>query len=221
MSNLPFLFNSQIQLGPVCDIPPLSNDVVKNEPMFFSCDREYVQKHAGPITQYFIDNLSEEFKNSPDLIIDSRVHMLMPNFWPCIPGWHHDDVPRNTQNGQPNYHNPEYRAKHCMMLVNGDVAPTEFALGESLFLDVEPGEKYYKVWHEDVNNKLASGGLKSFSAPSNQLIYFDCDTWHRGTKAVKFGWRWFIRATINTHRKVLNETRSQVQVYVNMEQEGW
>lgn len=32
-----------------------------------------------------------------DYIIDAKVHMLMPNQWPCIPNWHYDHTPRDSQ----------------------------------------------------------------------------------------------------------------------------
>lgn len=40
-------------------------------------------------------------KTSPvsltSMIVDVKVHMLMPNQWPCIPNWHQDFVPRDPQ----------------------------------------------------------------------------------------------------------------------------
>lgn len=137
-----FVFNSQLEFG--ASMNAFSEDQIKNEPMFFSCNREFVMKHGGPLSINFLNNLSNEFENANDLIIDSRVHMLMKGWFPCIPGYHHDDVPRGA-NGQPYYNNPSYLAKHCMALQNGKIAPTEFALGESVFPDVEEGQTYYKI----------------------------------------------------------------------------
>lgn len=33
-------------------------------------------------------------------IVDVKVHMLMPGQWPCIPNWHYDMVPRDTNKVQ-------------------------------------------------------------------------------------------------------------------------
>lgn len=33
-------------------------------------------------------------------VIDVKVHMLMPNQWPCIPNWHFDNVPRDKDLNQ-------------------------------------------------------------------------------------------------------------------------
>lgn len=47
-----------------------------------------------------------DFKNSnlqyapEDYIFDVKVHMLMPNQYPCIPNWHFDNIPRDENNQQ-------------------------------------------------------------------------------------------------------------------------
>ena len=213
-----YKFNSQIQFGPT--VPEQSIDLIKNEPMLFSCDFDTAFELGGVLTKCFLAKLSEEFFNAKDLMIDSRVHMLMPNWYPCISGFHHDDVPREREDKQPEYDNPSYRSKHCMALIGG-ASSTEFALGEAEFPKVSLGEIFYKVWHPIVVEKLNNGELTRFNAPFNQLIYFDDRTWHQGTKATESGWRFFIRASINTGRKPTNELRRQVQVYLENPMEGW
>ena len=212
-----YKFNSQVHLGP--KVRQFTQDEVKNEPMLFSADFDFAVAHGGPLTWRFIQALNYEFREAPDLIIDSRVHMLMPGFFPCIPGFHHDDVPRTRVDKQPNYDTPEYHSKHAVMLVNGDICPTEFALGECE-LDYVDGI-VYKKWHQDVVQLLEDGKIERSSCPSNQVVYFNYETFHQGTKAVAGGWRFFIRASINTDRKPVNEIRRQVQVYLEYPMEGW
>ena len=48
-----------------------------------------------------------------DYIVDIKVHMLMPNMWPCIPNWHCDMVPRDA---------------------NGKLQPDKINLNEKMFL---------------------------------------------------------------------------------------
>jgi hypothetical protein len=108
-----------------------------------------------------------------------------------------------------------------MVLFNGSICPTEFAIGKSEFNDVPLGEMYYKQWHPEVVNKIGSGKLTSISAPENQIIYFNDRTWHQGVKAITNGWRLFIRATMNSGIKPKNEIRKQVQVYLETPMEGW
>lgn len=211
-------FNSNIKIGN--NLSSYNNGQIKNEPMLFSCDLDTACKLGGDLTNDFINNLNDKFKNSNDLIIDSRVHMLMKNWFPCIPGFHHDDVPREREDKQPNYINPSYKAEHAMALI-GNCCPTEFAVGESEFPEIPLGEICYKIWHPIVIEKIKTNELKSVSAPDNKMIYFDWQTWHQGIKAQKDGWRFFIRATINTGRKPSNELRRQVQVYLENPMEGW
>jgi len=214
-----YTFDSQIQYGTETQ-KTFSVEDIKNEPMLFNCSLYGASKLGGPLTKEFINLLPSDWKDDSVLVIDSRVHMLMEGWFPCIPGFHHDDVPREREDGQPNYINPSYRAEHVLMLI-GDCCPTEFAIGKSDFPEVPIGDKYYKVWHPMVVDKIKSGELLSVSAPSNRLVYFNDHVWHQGVRAKKSGWRWFIRATRNTNRKPTDELRRQVQVYLESPMEGW
>ena len=215
-----YRFNSQIkfEVGPYLE--EFSVDDIKNEPMLFNCDLRHAVKLGGLITDNFLDIIPRDWFNAKDLIIDSRVHMLMPGWYPCIPGFHHDDVPREREDGQPNYINPSYRSEHIMAVI-GDCSLTEFAIGESEFPEVPLGEKYYKVWHPMVVDKIKTKELGSLKVPERRLCYFDWQSWHQGTAATKDGWRWFVRASRNTKRIPTNELRRQVQVYLESPMEGW
>jgi hypothetical protein len=197
-----------------------TQDEIKNEPMLFNCDGDYAYTHSGELTRNFMKNLPFDWSWEPNLIVDSRVHMLMPGWYPCIPGMHHDDIPRSTVSGQPNYINPEYKAEHVLGLVNGDIAPTQFALGE-IDLEVPTEGIIYKQWHPKVMQAIEDGTMRSYSAESGKILMFDSESFHQGTMAVAQGWRWFIRVSRNTHRKPTNEIRKQVQVYLENPMEGW
>lgn len=214
-----FEFDSRIQfLG---EMNHYTDEQIKNEPMLFNCDFKHAYNLGGPITGEFLDHIADKLPTE-DIVVDSRVHMLMPGWFPCIPGFHHDDVPRSGKNGQPNYYNPEYKSKHIMALVNADVCPTEFALGKITLPDVEDGI-YYKEWHKLVSCEVAVGNLQRVLLRGNPIVGFDWQTFHQGTRAVKGGWRWFIRVSYNTDRvkNCTNEIRRQVQVYLEHPMEGW
>lgn len=215
---------SRIQLGKHFD-DDWTTDQIKNEPMLFNCDLHGALILAGPITREFLQAFinEQELQRSEyhSYVVDTRVHMLMKGWFPCIPGYHHDDVPRSGPNGQPNYTTPEYRSEHVMGLVNGHICPTEFAIGDMPF--EVPDGIIYKQWHEDVVHYVNDGRLSAIHAPSGQLVYFNDRTWHQGTRAISDGWRWFGRISWNTHRSktVTNELRRQVQVYLENPMEGW
>lgn len=212
-------FNSDWLLGP--KLNKFAQEDIKNEPMLFSCDIYSAYKLGGKITHDFLDALRNSMGLPEGIIIDSRVHMLMPGWFPCIPGFHHDDVPREREDGQPNYIDPSYQSSHCLALYNGEIAPTEFAIGEAEFSDIPLGQKCYKIWHNEVEEKISQGILKREIAPSERIIHFDWNTWHQGVRAVANGWRFFIRASWNTERQPANEVRRQVQVYLEKPMEGW
>lgn len=214
------LFQSNVEIGtalPLYDDPSF----IKNEPMLFNADYAFAASNGGKITRAFLCALSKQWDRKEDIIIDSRVHMLMRGWWPCIPGWHHDDVPRKDSDGQPNYENPAYHAEHCMMLVNGGIAPTQFAIGTIRLPEARPGEITYGKWHPLVADAIREGRMSMMSAPDKRLIFFDAHTFHMGVRAERDGWRFFIRASRKTGRKATNEIRSQVQVYLETPHIGW
>ena len=219
-----YTFDSNWRLGENL-IGDFTEEDIKKEPQFFSSDGRYAYKQGGPITRsffdaFFIETIANASVPAPEhdknIIFDSRVHMLMPGWYPCIPGWHHDDIPR-PNNGQPDYDNPEYLSQHVCALVNGDICPTEFILDQVTLPAVEEGKTIYSEW----DKALQTMPVVRADAPSNRLIFFDWQTFHRGTKAVKGGWRWFGRLSWNTNRKFKNEIRTQTQVYLEAVNEGW
>lgn len=212
-----FTFNSRTTGGAV--LPEATEKEIKDEPMLFKCNGEYAMELGGRLTHLFLSALPEDWKNTP-ILIDSRSHMLMPGWFPCIPGWHHDDVPRERADGQPDYIDPSYYAEHVMALW-GDASLTEFAIGEETFDDVPMGGVYYREWHSEVELMIQRKQLIRTIANQRQLIFFNWQTWHQGTPATKSGWRFFIRATRYSKAKPSNEIRHQAQVYLPAPMAGW
>lgn len=212
------IFDSQVKIRGAFNSNH-SQDVVKNEPMFFNCDLSYAWENGGPITKAFIEKLPIDWQEWCDVVFDSRVHMLMPEWYPCIPGWHHDDVPRSTPTGQPNYQNPEYFSDHLCGLVNAEICPTLFALGMIEVSNLDINTTIYETWSKEI----AEMTLPAYEAESGQYIEFDCNTFHTGVKAKAGGWRWFGRLSRFTERTkhITNETRRQVQVYLENPIMGW
>ncbi len=209
---------------------PVSVDLIKNEPMLFNCDYDHAIDLGGRLTNNVLAILPVDWKTVP-LVIDSRVHMLMPGWFPCIPGWHHDDVPRTRADGQPNYLDPKRdRSEHLMCLVNADICPTAFATGK---VDIElpaEGGVIYAQWHGEVERLIKEGKLTKSLAPNGSLIKFNDDTFHTGTPANAGGWRFFIRISryydylgnpIARRNNRTNEIRRQVQVYLENPNAGW
>lgn len=223
-------FNSQIQeiasFAQTC-----SNSDIKNEPMFFNCDLNFAWDKGGEITRSFITNLPTEWQQDEGIVFDSRVHMLMPGWYPAIPGFHHDDVPRPDipagqhflTAGQPDYDNPRYLSEHILGLVNADICPTHFALGECVMPQIPDGELIYRHWHNEVEKLIDKGEMQRVAIRDRMLTAFDWQTFHTGEKAIHSGWRWFGRVSRNTDRvkKITNEVRVNAQVYLEFPTQGW
>lgn len=202
---------------------------IKNEPMLFNCDMEHALELGGPITRDFLSTLPSSWHEVP-VVVDTRVHMLMPGWYPCIPGYHHDDVPRTREDGQPNYDDPR-RSEHIMALHNADICPTKFAIGATSFEHVPFGRVVYGQWHHEVLDKIKLGYLRELEVPDRELIAFNDRTWHAGQPAKAAGWRWFGRISryyskwmgepIARGNERTNEVRKQVQVYLDTVDKGW
>lgn len=207
----------------------ISNDEIKKEPMFFNTDLKFAYENGGQITKSFIDNLPNNWKEN--VVFDSRVHMLMPKWYPAIPGWHHDDVSRPLIKvgeqfitaGQPDYDNPRYNSEHIMGLVNAEICPTNFLLGDCIMPAIPENDLIYRTWHNEVQKLILQNKNKVIDATDRTLIYFDCNTFHTGTGAISSGWRWFGRVSRNTDRvnQITNEIRVNAQVYLEFPMEGW
>jgi hypothetical protein len=224
-----YFFSSRIEtLRPFAQ--RVDNREIKEEPMFFNANLDFAYKNGGPITRSFIENLPKHLYYVP-AVFDSRVHMLMPGWFPAIPGFHHDDVPRPpipvgqhfATAGQPDYDSPRYRSSHILGLVNAETAPTQFAIGDIELPGLPDDAVIYKEWHRHIQRAVDTGELSSVSTPDRTLVHFDWQTFHQATRAISNGWRWFGRVSWDTERAstCTNEYRRNAQVYLEFPMEGW
>lgn len=204
-------------------------NALKNEPMLFNCDWDSAWRLGGQLTRNWLEQLPVGWQSGDGpVVIDTRVHMLMRGWYPCIPGWHHDDVIRDRADGQPNYLS-DFRSEHAMTLINSDVAPTQFASGTDTFVETTDGTPFYGKWHTQVQANVDSGMFLLEQARNNHLIFFNDRVWHQGVAAQQDGWRWFARISRYYHGNTrvdrgnarTNETRRQVQVYLENPTKGW
>jgi len=198
--------------------------VIKSEPMLFSSSLEFARRAGGELTQAFLDRVPESWKESDfqnPVVIDSRSHMLMPGWYPCIPGWHLDDVPRTRPDGQPDHVNPIYEAEHIACVV-GDCSLSSFLMGRVELPDIPVGAGVvYDYWNRMIDCYLKNKLVTETQIQSRELIHFTWKSFHRGTAATRNGWRWFIRASRSTHRPIRDEIRQQVQAYPSDLMGGW
>lgn len=199
---------------------------VKNETMFFSADLEFAWNAGDRITRDFIRSLPDNWRNRPNLILDTRVHMLMKGWLPAIGGYHCDDVTRlNRNDKQPDMTDANWKSEHITALIGGEISATEFIIGNMQLEVPEDGEGVvYKRCHKQIEKMLEdkSDNIKQVFIPSNHLVEFNHNTFHKATKATEFGFRWWARlSSYGSPRVVHNEIRKNANVYIVSEQEGW
>lgn len=137
--------------------------------------------------------------------IDVKVHMLMKGQYPCIPNWHLDNVPR--KDGTLQY---DQIGDEEMLLWISEGPCTQFLKNEF--------EVHGITNHGDMAEAINRMDDSNFQYIEPERWYsMRQDTPHRGTPAVKNGWRIFIRLTprsILPARPVLSVTRVHSQVYL-------
>lgn len=231
-------FNENVKFGPILtDLP--SQSEIRHIPQFYRASADYAYRLGGPIVRKFIDNLplDSRFKY---LSIDSRIHMLMPGWMPCIGGWHCDDFyrPQATPNVaafspvQPDLagivRDDKYSKHHAFVI--GDIAPTEFVVKpfNMEIPQIKEGQNLYKKFDDLINDRIAmetalrgSSSIETGFIKSGQIVSFDCFDFHRGTVSQGSGWRLFMRATESNHWEPQNEIRTQTQVYLESFHAGW
>lgn len=190
--------------------------VVKDEPMVFGCDYYGANRLGGQLTKNFTDFCLRYWGRDSNFIIDSRTQMLMSGWYPCIPGWHLDDVPRERLDKQPNHYNPSYKAEHLAVFL-GPCSKTLFAVGEIELVEPPIGHTIYTAWHPEVE----LSNLKKQEIQPGNIVAFNWQSFHKCQQATENGWRFWIRATRYTHRPFTNEQRTSVNIYIPTENQGW
>lgn len=186
---------------------------------FYRASGEFAAEYGG---EFFISLLSSvDLSGGKYVSIDSRVHMLMPRWYPCIPGWHCDDFYRPE--GQPALEHL-LPVKHYCLVLGTDVCTTEFVWQP---LDLPSPTEIYEAYGSDrplyahYNEMIEERGVKTRRLRSGEVVRFDGLDFHRGLPAKRAGWRAFIRITVSDHREPRNEIRNQTQVYLTAPFEGW
>lgn len=76
-----------------------TDDQIKNTPALWNASIEDALKYGGDLTREAIGAMRLR-GDRRSIIVDTKIHMLMPGFMPAIPGWHTDGAPR-AADGNP------------------------------------------------------------------------------------------------------------------------
>lgn len=219
-----FEFVSRIQ--EVGRVDPLADrDTIHAEPMLFGASPAFAAEAGGPLTRLVLHALSDELVGASaycrgtgqHLVIDTRSHMLMPGFYPAIPGWHCDAYPRGAYGEQPSLTGGNPDNFHFVAFVSDQadgVSRTEF-VQSGYKTRCKFGDEH--VW-SSVHRQVGALTPK-LTQVDGQILRFWQATLHRASPAHAKGWRWWFRASV-FYKPPENAIRKQVQVYAP-EGLGW
>ncbi|MDZ4632257.1 hypothetical protein ORN01_25205 [Bacillus cereus] len=208
-----------------------SQELIKNTLGLHNASLEDALKYGGDLTRQAIGSMDLTMTKKY-ITVDTKVHMLLPNMCPAIPGWHTDGVPRGTSldptaKAQPNIQSQEVLDGSIFhLLVTGESCLTQFIKERNFELEVpsDPDTRLYKMVNEQVTEKVKNGELTAYDMPSCTPVMWDWWEMHTGVPAKKHEWRFLIRVTESDHIKPKTDLRdiirTQQQGYMPMNF-GW
>lgn len=202
---------------------PPENEI-KNTFGLWNASLDDAVRYGGELTRQAIQamNLRHDRKN---IIVDTKIHMLMPGWSPAIPGWHTDGAPRdefkNPQGkGKPDTFAQEgdERYNRYHILVTGNGCLTQYINQPvCIYIPEEPSYDVYAVMSQNVKERLTVTPNIVSTLPSCTVMEFDWWDIHTGVVATKKEWRYLIRVCESDYyepRKDLREViRMQSQIY--------
>ena len=229
-------------LGYFKDEYVITHEELRDETMFFTYDPVLAMDKAGPITKGILEKYLEvgidwTQKDVPTMedfglhwVLDTRVTMTQIGQYPSIPGWHCDDVPRQSaMNGtQPEFRYCKEKVRHFLTLISSSPAHRR---GESVGTPCVSGTEFVtsthtydidtkKVW-KSLHDQVEADDTKTVRRVNErEMVEFNQLAIHRATPCTRTGWRMFFRLS-KTYRTPVNSIRNQVQIYVDPNNAGW
>lgn len=205
---------------------------IKNSPQIINASLDDAMKYGGEIARQAIQQMNLSY-NTKHILVDSKVHMLMPGMSPAIPGWHTDAVPRNYQTfAATGAEAPDILAQENLKTVKFHLLETGTAYSHTEFIkqpvtledEWVPDFSLYANLNQAINFYLGNELCDIEEIDYNEVVEFDWWNIHRACPAKSPGWRFLIRITETDYSEPFNDLRdilrTQQQVYVP-ENFGW
>ena len=131
---------------------------------------DWTKQHCGVIQGEYSDlielmpDLTELLRTFPenptDFIWDVKVHMLMPNQYPCIPNWHRDMIPRDENMKEDESRIDDTKPMY-LWLSNGPLTIFKDEFGEEFLVEAKKWKKFtQRDWHcGQISDKFQWRGL--------------------------------------------------------------
>lgn len=201
-----------------------SQELVKNTLGLHNASLDDALKYGGELTRAAIAAMDLQMTKK-HIIVDTKVHMLLPGMCPAIPGWHTDGVPRGnsldpTAKQAPNINSQEELDSPIFhLLVTGESCLTQFIKERSFDLNVpkKPDSSLYKMVTEQVSQKVENGELTAYEVPSCTAVMWDWWEIHTGIPAKSHEWRFLIRVTESD----IQEPKTDIREVIRTQQQGY
>lgn len=201
-----------------------SQELIKNTLGLHNASLDDALKYGGELTRSAIGAMDLQFTKK-NIIVDTKVHMLLPGMCPAIPGWHNDGVPRGdsldpTIKKEPNIHAQEdIDSPIFHLLVTGESCLTSFIKERNIELEVPnvPSSKLYQMVSNQIEEKLNNAEITSYEAPSCAPVMWDWWEVHTGTFAKSHEWRFLIRVTESD----IQEPKTDLRDVIRTQQQGY
>jgi hypothetical protein len=201
-----------------------SEELVKNTLGLHNASLEDALKYGGDLTRAAIGAMDLQMTKK-NIIVDTKIHMLLPGMCPAIPGWHTDGVPRGnsldpTAKQAPNIHVQEHMDSPIFhLLVTGTSCLTSFIHNRDVYLEVPdtPDSGLYSMVNKQVDSLVKGKELETYEAPSCTAVMWDWWELHTGVPAKHHEWRFLIRVTETD----IQEPKTDLRDIIRTQQQGY
>lgn len=214
-----------------------SQDAIENSLNLRQVSLEDAARYGGSVTRNAL-GLLDLHGDRKHVIVDTKVHFLMPGMCPSIPGWHTDGVPRGETLDPAGSGDPvlsamldgSVSAPRYHLLVTGTHCPTRFLNGQWDF-DSETllkggAKNLYSNMTQVINTYSDTLARYNGFIDTEDSVMYQWDWWniHTAQTATARGWRYLIRVTETDHitprTNPADFIRTQNNVYAPMDF-GW
>lgn len=204
-------------------VTPMSEAAIKATPGLWHADLDDAYRYGGEVTRHVLAHVALH-GDRQYVVVDAKVHMLLPGFMPAIPGWHTDGVPRWDGNRwQPEIGDPsifvqddwEGSAPRYHLYVSGSGCLTRF-MAEETELDIP--DDVGPALYSNISAQIGEQPAQRVATYPGRVIEWDWWNLHTAQKAARREWRYLCRVTetdnLAPETDLRQVIRTQEQVYV-------